>query len=478
MDANERRMIELLGLVLDEICTDADREELADLLAARPQFARGIAEEIFVHSLLQWQSEDISECLAMEIAADAAALRAEIEAAPARPNLPAPRVWRSGAWIWALAATLFIAASLTLWQTVSRNMAGAGSIGEIVEEDGVFWSNASSALRDGRHIYPGDLQTNAGAFTLKFRSGPVVRVAGPAALRIESDMLVYLDRGQATADVPHTSKGFTMKTPVVNVIDQGTRFGVAVGDNGKTDVVVFEGRVDLTGDKTPQDPPTQLVQGEGVSIGSEGVFARLMQIQRDAKGAWWSHNHPNSAANVIREVRDNIPPSDGSKYFCYQITFHALADDVAAYADHPHQWNGMDGKGLPDFLKHADYVKTFNDYRYINDFEMAVELSQPADLYIFFDDRVTAPKWLVDQFEDTGEDVGIDEGPWEGIPDHVNAVGPGRSIDNRLSVWRRRCEDRQPVVLGGMGEITSGEWTGRTMYGIAATPLKAATPRN
>src|SRR5690606_37854525 len=138
----------------------------------------------------------------------------------------------------------------------------------------------------------------------------------------------------------------------------------------------------------------------------------------------------------------NIPPADGSQYFCYQITYHGLDDDVFAYGDHPHQWNGLTAAGLPKFLRGADYVKTFNDYRYMNDFQMTVFLSQPANLYVFFDNRVPAPSWLTDQFVDTGVDIGLDEGPWGAhdkafrpdLPDFENAVGGGQSIDNTFSV--------------------------------------------
>jgi hypothetical protein len=199
-----------------------------------------------------------------------------------------------------------------------------------------------------------------------------------------------------------------------------------------------------------------------------------MQVGRSQR-SWWTADYPASGVNVVQEVRDNIPPADGSQYFCYQINYHGLDDDVFAFGDDPHQWNGLTAAGLPEFLRGADYVKTFNDYRYMNDFEMTVILSQPANLYVFFDDRVPPPKWLTDQFEDTGVDIGLDEGPWNlrdkayrpDLPEFENGVGGGQSIDNVFSVWHRRCADATPVVLGLMGEKTQA----RSMYGVAATPL-------
>ncbi len=477
MDVTERRVRQLLSAVLDETCSDADRQELCDLLELRPELAAGLADDALVHGLLLWQSEDISECIDLELAAAGRQLaQADAKVRPLR------RAARLGTW--ALAASLLLGAGIVLWQGIERRrvadvaladaaLAGDDALGEVVEQEGVFWSNSSTALQKGRLIYPGSLQSNAGAYTIQFRSGPLMHVYGGSELRIESDMLVHLDQGRATAHVPESGIGFTIKTPIVNVIDQGTQFGVAVGEGGKTDVIVFDGRVDLQEDGPA--PPKQLIRGEGVSINAQGNIGRLTQIQRDHQRGWWTIDHPDSAANIIREVSDNIPPSAGSKYICYQISFNGLEEDAFAYADHQHQWNGLTRSGLPDFLLGADYVQTFNDYRYMNDFQMTIKFSQPAILYLFFDNRVPTPAWLQAGFEDTGVDIGLDEGPWpEGdrafrpeLPEKFNSVGGGNSIDNTFSVWRRRCDDGAPVTLGPVGSSSGA----RAMYGFAATPL-------
>jgi hypothetical protein len=112
-------------------------------------------------------------------------------------------------------------------------------------------------------------------------------------------------------------------------------------------------------------------------------------------------------------------------------------------------------------------------------FKMTIEFSKPANLYVFADNRIPPPAWLVEQFEDTGADIGLDEGPWlDAIPPeyrkfdvNTTAVGAGNSIDNVFSVWRRRCVDRKPITLGSAGNWGTEGGQGRSMYGIAATPL-------
>ncbi len=494
MNASEIRLQELIDFVLDGSCTDDERQEFSKLIDDHPALIKGLAEEVFIHSLLQWQSENISRDLTVfgvteaglaetgateaslieAVAAEATELSGEI--ARSTPDVPAIRheAVRRFTTL-GIAATVLVSGIYALWQVDNQPQWQDLAVAEIIEVENVSWSEESTALKPGDLVVPGRLRTEAGDFTMRFRSGPIVRVIGAVSMMVESDMLVHLDHGQATARVPNSMKGFTIKTPVVDVIDQGTEFGVAIRENGFTDVVVFDGKVDLADHISNQSGPTRLVQGQAARVDRQGMIQRIMQIGRNQEGSWWTADYPRSGVNVIQEVRDNIPPSDGSEYFCYQITYHGLADDVFAYADHPHQWNGLTAAGLPEFLHGANYVKTFNDYRYLNNFQMTVALSQPANLYIFFDDRVPPPTWLTDQFEDTGIDIGLDEGPWArrdkayrpDLPEFENAVGGGRSIDNTLSVWHRRCLDATPIVLGIMGE----EVQARSMYGIAATPL-------
>jgi hypothetical protein len=475
MDSVETRFSDLLGLVLDGVCSDDEWEEFSRLEQDHPHLSARLMEEVFTHNLLQWQSQDLSEFALLELAASG-----EQEA----PELASPLVRsRILPWTWAAAVVLLITTGMVSWYYFATGAAAESAIAEIVEHTDVGWSEDSSALVDGKLDAPGRLETSAGTYTLRFRSGPTVQIVGPASLNVESDMLVRLDRGQATARVPDSVKGFTIETPVAKVIDQGTEFGVAARDDGRTDVIVFEGKVDVEDTARAQVQPRRLIRGEAARIDDRGSMDRIMQVARDSAGGWWTTDRPGQSQRVIKLVRDNIPPNDGSKYFCYQITSRGLADDVFAYVDHPHQWNGLSAEGLPEFLRDADFVKTFNDYRYLPDFEMVVELSGPANLYIFFDDRVpnveSLPKWLTDQFEDTGVDIGLDEGPWQNIPeeyldtvpDMKNGIGGGNSIERVFSVWRRRCLDTSPVMLGAMGKWQA---TGRAMYGIAATPLDQA----
>ena len=54
----------------------------------------------------------------------------------------------------------------------------------------------------------------------------------------------------------------------------------------------------------------------------------------------------------------------------------------------------MSAAGLPDGLRGADYVRTFNNDKLRQDYELTIQLACAADLYVFTDDRVMAPDWV------------------------------------------------------------------------------------
>jgi len=475
MDTAERQFVRLTHVVMDGIATDAERDELARLSVAHPELVSAVVGELMIDAFLKWQSGSIVDGL--PFVGDGVATKQNSPPYPSRKSIPV--------WSWMIAATVLIATGLAAWKHLGMNAVDS-VIADIIDQQGVTWADESTALAANDTIQRGRLSSTGGEYTLQFRDGSTVRVVGDASLNIKSKMLVQLDHGQATANVPDGSEGFTISSALVDVIDQGTQFGISV-DNGRADVVVFDGKVDLQPKLGNSSGQTRLNQGDCIHVDQSGSISRLADVRRDVQGRWWTDERA-SDGHVIARVSDNIHSGDGGKTFaCYQTTFEGLHEDALAYSDNPHhQWNGLTSSGLPAFLRDADYIRLFNDYRYIEQFEIRVELARPANLYVFFDDRVETPDWLTTNFEDTGVNIGLDEGPWL-IDDekyrefdvNTTASGGGNSIDNIFSVWRRRCVEGGTVSLGNVGEpgndrIGFSGKGGRAMYGIAATPLDEA----
>lgn len=459
------RFQELLDRIVDGSCSDEERQEFTRMVEHDQSLASEIVEQIRTHSLLQWQSQNLASLTPTSSFLQDTHLSIV-------PTPQSSRTSRLSRKLMLAAAIGLFACATWAWLEVgneSNIQQSDSAVAEIAREDLVDWAVGSTALKDHQQIIPGHLAIKSGTLTLRFRSGATLTVFGPVSMHVDSDMLVRLEKGRATAHVPQWARGFTVQTPDAKVVDLGTRFGVDARNGGLTDVVVFEGEVDVTPAIGKVTNPTRLTQGEAARVNNRGTIGRIVEVRRDQWGGQWSTETTLPGHSVFKAIRDNIKPADSAKF--YQITPRGLVDDAPAYVDRRHQWNGVTATGLPDFLRGADYVRTFNDYKYHDELEIELELSEPAIVYIFADDRVPTPSWLSTQFENTGVKIGLDEGPWPEInpndPNLSTDVGAGNSIDNVFSVWRRRCDQPETLMLGAIGEPVQA----CAIYGIAAKPL-------
>jgi ferric-dicitrate binding protein FerR (iron transport regulator) len=400
----------------------------------------------------------------------------------ARANFPAARrtLRRWGTPVAAACLLAAIAVALSWWPreaapVFARNHAAGGSA-RVVNVSNVEWSLGAKHYDEWSFLQPGEsLKFERGLVNLFLDNGAELLVEGPADVDFVSVKKVFARKGKLAARVSPTAIGFSIETPHANVIDRGTSFGMSVAEGKRTDVVVYEGMVDL--DVVGDNPHSRqrLERGEAMSVNRLGKLSRITTVQSS------EFLEPpqvrvagNVADRVITAVSDNARSMETAKY--YRVIPGGFREDCRAYVDRLFEWNGVDERGLPPFLMGGDYVMTFNDDKILTEIEIAVSLGQPASLYVIVDDRAPRPKWLTRDFVDTNWDIGSDEG----YDDHVidNGVGPGESIEHVCSVWRRDVSVPSTVVLGGLTDEKPEKppvpttRIGRSMYGIVATPLR------
>jgi hypothetical protein len=392
---------------------------------------------------------------------------------------PAPKAIKRQPTKWfALAVAGTIAAIATVsWllrpQANDVAVASAGHVAHVLNASGVDWVDRQHRFLPWSRISPGDvLQFRSGMLNVIIDNGVELLIEGPADVEFASLERVVVSEGRLAARVGPEAIGFRIETPHANVIDRGTSFGISVDATRQTDVVVFEGIVDLdvVGPKTL--PRRRMEVGEALRVSIEGDLSRIASVQGGAFLAPPQIRTTGAAADpVIASVTDNIRLNDTAK--CNRLIPGGFVEDCRAYVDRQHEWNGISEAGLPEFLLGGDYVMTFNEDKTDTEFEIAVELAQPANLYVVIDNRVPAPAWLVSEFVDTGVDVGLDE-----VHLHVNmetAAGSGKSLDQFYSVWKRVVPAASIVILGPLGHekyTRPARVVQRGMYGIVATPLK------
>jgi ferric-dicitrate binding protein FerR (iron transport regulator) len=332
----------------------------------------------------------------------------------------------------------------------------------------VRWADPTAAARLLSRCAVGDrLQLTDGAIELTFDAGAQVTVFAPADFTITSGTSINCKRGRVTTLVGERGKGFVISTPQAKVVDLGTQFGLSISDSGETEVVVFQGSVDMSYSAKADAPARRLFQGEALMLNNAGKFERVVSVQRNDFLTTVDGIRRRSPEPVISDVSDNIRPSEGVK--SYQIVSGGMEEDVLSFVDRNHQWNGIDGKGLPKFLLGADYIMPFNDDKFAADLQLKVRLLRPAYLYIFLDNNMTVPEWVRDSFEDTGVDIGLDGAKTEWHKTHSLAVGAGESVDFPFSVWRKQVKTAGTVTLGSVNPPKIGDRSyGFNMYGIAA----------
>ena len=433
----------LLDAVIDGQCDDEQLRRF-ELLVRNPGIRAAYLSQMRIHALLQWRHGRIGSRL------DA--------------NEPRPiRLWRPKWWLRGIAVVLLIGISGIV---VAFKGARPGGVAELVEARDVVWAKGQPRIGVHTRVGLGEIRLTSGTLTLAFDPGAVVKLEGPAELQVLSGTRIRAVRGRIMARAEGNAKGFSIETPSTVVVDQGTEFGVEIDASGRTGVVVFEGLVDVSFRNGSDDSSTmtkQLSQGEALSIARSGSLSRIVSVQRRPGAEGWSAGRSADCEAVIRSVRDNIRDLGSSKY--YRIVYRGFEDDSPAYVDRNHEWNALTPDGIPEFLRDADYIMPFNDDKLLKGLQVTVELARHGSLYVFFDNREETPKWLADQFQDTGVDIGLDEVSKPGGP-LLAGRGPAVSIDNTFSIWKRDVERDEVVVLGAMRR----EDNANAMYGIAAQP--------
>ncbi|MBA3484778.1 MAG: FecR domain-containing protein [Pirellulales bacterium] len=322
-----------------------------------------------------------------------------------------------------------------------------------------------------------EFEFSKGTVELVFHTGADVKIFGPAKFTVQSDMSILCSRGRVNTLVGESGKGFTIDTPKARIVDLGTQFGVDISATGDTQVVVFQGSVDLEKSAADAAKSTsaekwtrRLQQGDAMRMDDSGNAQRVMAVQR---GDFFPASNLDPYGRprqepVILDVSDNIRAGESTK--CYQIV-RGLREDAPCFVDRSHQWNGRDAAGIPEFLLGADYIMPFNDDKFISDLKVDVTIARPSTLYIFIDDNMPVPQWLRKDFKDTGVDIGLDGATTVWHKDHAIGAGPGTSIDFPFSIWSRELPKAGKVSLGGVQPPKANPRSqGFNMYGIAVVP--------
>lgn len=490
------RIHDLVTVQLEEPTRDSESNELQQLVIEDPKARRLYSQ--YMQELFHIASRLATFSTASEYAHRLGDIA--LPADDAQPSL-SQKKGPSSSYLFfstAIAATLLIGAVLWFsrgaststselatadkrdWQTEIAN-----PVATIVRSREAVWQGAEQGPAELSRVAIGqEIELRSGSLELVFDSGVETLLLAPCQMTIIDSGRVSSEYGRISARVGESGKGFIIDTPVAQVTDLGTEFGIAISDSGQTEVAVFEGEVDLQfgpasqsktrGNNTTRD---RLVQGEALRIDRSGQSSRIVSIDNRRLPSVRQLPPVFYKDPIIASVQDNISDQNPTIRKFYRIVHGGLREDSQAFVDRTHQWNGIDEEGLPKFLWGADYIMPFNDDKFVEDLRVDVTLTRPATVYVFLSDNVKVPSWLSEDFVETGVRIGLDEGRNRFRPDVEIAKGPGKSIDTVFSVWKQEVLRPQRVTFGsvdGPGESAPrGQYgvVGYNMYGIAAVAL-------
>jgi hypothetical protein len=136
----------------------------------------------------------------------------------------------------------------------------------------VVWGKPSAELDFFLRVRPGDkLNVAQGLVQVEFFSGAKLILHGPTTFVPTGPAAGHLEAGRLTGEV--TEGDFHLLTPSAEVIDLGTEFGVLADPHRGTDVVVFNGKVQVVSRPETSRPKEVLdmTQGMAARIRSDGT---------------------------------------------------------------------------------------------------------------------------------------------------------------------------------------------------------------
>lgn len=439
------KFVNLCHAVLEGQASEAELAEFQKALREDPLCRQAYRDQMKIHAYLTWQH------------GRAAVDESLVISTKPEPPTRAPQ-WNFPALGLAL-SLLILVAGLTGWW-----LSSAHGIPLVVI------SVTDLELAKGSRIYRKQIDIPRGSLKFRLDSGAEVEAIGPVQLELVSDMLLRVTRGSVTVDVGDDAIGFQVETAEAQIIDRGTRFGVSVRDSGETDVVVFEGAVDVQSPRQQAQPSqtiANLKEGEAIRVdkgsGSKRLTSVVVRGERDEVLAGNKDPIP-----VIADITDN--GKHKRKNRCYSVRAKGLGPPTKSYVGLGlPKWRPLKGQRFPEEIRGADVVLMYSQDRYHPNLEYYLNLSVPSRLFVWHDTRLDPPDWLTQDFQKT--DMKLRSGPWSPSNDIISLieVPDGEDIYVEYEVWQRDVPAGTVTLGGNHNRAASVHYA---MYGIAAKALK------
>tara|TARA_R110001592_G_scaffold264311_1_gene529724 strand:+ start:15643 stop:17376 length:1734 start_codon:yes stop_codon:yes gene_type:complete len=257
-EAIQKELAALTCRVLDHSLTHADDARLTEILTEYPELIEDYTNQIQIDAVLTADLyTSVPEGVDLETLEPAAyptVVAEEVKIEVGRTI----SLWQS---VTVVTAVLLVGFALWLnagwWDVKPVNQVAAISepkppalshVGMLLDTEDAVWEDEDlgEEIAYGTRFPAGKkLWLKSGIGRIRFESGAGIVLEGPAQIELCSPLNAKLNYGKIAAYIPDEAHGFTIDTPEIQIVDQGTRFGAVVDPLGKAEVHVFEGQVDV-----------------------------------------------------------------------------------------------------------------------------------------------------------------------------------------------------------------------------------------
>lgn len=157
------------------------------------------------------------------------------------------------------------------------------------------WKSGGPAPVEGQPLSRGELHLLEGLVLLRFHGGATALLSGDVRVDLESRGSMRLYHGRLNAHAPEEAIGFTVRTPVSDVVDLGTEFALEVKRTGETKLEVIEGAVEYRKPSGRPGSGTLLEGGQAVRL-VDKLTGKAERITANAK----------SIEQLLREANPRI----------------------------------------------------------------------------------------------------------------------------------------------------------------------------
>ena len=197
---------------------------------------------------------------------------------PAAASAPTPTLRRlpGGRSVWYFAAAALIALTVTAWfalfsppSSSTTSTPQSRPVALISELRNAVFASQQAPMTPGGELIAGPIELVSGSAQVMFNSTAMVDLSGPCSFRMIDDNRALLTRGRLEAHVPPAARGFIIELPDgTRLIDRGTRFRVTLESDGRCEVLVTEGHVDIV---TGSKPAHRLAAGQFAVIDHRSI---------------------------------------------------------------------------------------------------------------------------------------------------------------------------------------------------------------